>query len=147
MPFSYEVTAHSKATPERLFALISDATSWTSWAGPLIGHCSFAREGTPPPGGVGAVRKAGRWPQFGREEVVVHDPPRHHGYTIVRGQPVRDYRADVTFMPDGDGTLITWKATFEPRIPGTGGMLAAFYRRRIGGLARGLAKYAEEHPD
>jgi hypothetical protein len=143
---SYEVAAHSRASADALFALISDATAWPRWAGPIIGHGSWEREGTPPPGGVGAIRKVGRWPQFGREEIVAYEPPTHLGYAIVGGQPVRDYRADVTFTPDGGGTRIDWKATFEPRMPGTGGMLAAFYKRLIGGFARGLARYAEEHP-
>src|SRR2546421_8356635 len=61
---SYEVTARSSAPPERLFELISDAPGWPRWAGPLIGHGSWEREGTPPPGGVGAIRKIGRWPQY-----------------------------------------------------------------------------------
>jgi hypothetical protein len=145
MSFTYEVTAHSHASAEALFALVSDATSWPRWAGPIIGHGSWEREGTPPPGGVGAIRKVGRWPQFGREEVVVHAPPSHHAYTIVGGQPVRNYRADAWFTPDGDGTKIAWSATFEPRIPGTGPARAAFYRRLIGGFARRLAVYAEQH--
>ena len=147
MSFSYEVTARTSARPERLFELISDAPGWPLWAGPLIGHGSWEREGTPPPGGVGAIRKIGRWPQYGREEIVRHDPPGHHAYTIVGGQPVRNYRADVYFRNDGDGTLITWTATFEPVIPGTGPALAAVYPRLIGGVARRLAAYAEKHPN
>jgi Polyketide cyclase / dehydrase and lipid transport len=144
---SYEVTSHSCASSEALFALISDAPGWPQWAGPVVGHGSWEREGDPPPGGVGAIRKIGRWPQFGREEVVVHDPPWHHAYVIVRGQPVRNYRADVRFTPDEDGTRITWGATFEPAIPGTGPALAAVYRRLIGAFARRLARYAESHSE
>ncbi len=141
------VVVHTEAAPERLFALISDAPSWPRWAGWLIHECSFEREGTPPPGGVGAIRKAGRWPQYGREQIVVHEPPTHHAYTILSGQPVRDYRADVTFTSGATGTRITWKATFEPRIPGAGNALAAIYGRLITGFARGLAKYAESNPE
>jgi polyketide cyclase/dehydrase/lipid transport protein len=143
---SYEVTARSDAPPERLFELISDAPGWPLWAGPLIAHGSWEQEGNPPPGGVGAIRKIGRWPQFGREQVVRHDPPGHHAYVIVGGQPVRNYRADVYFRREGDGTLISWVATFEPLIPGTGRLVAAVYRRIIGGVARRLAAYAEAHP-
>ncbi|HYL53040.1 MAG TPA: SRPBCC family protein [Acidimicrobiia bacterium] len=142
----YEVTARSAAPPERLFELISDATTWPLWAGPLIAHGSWEQEGNPAPGGVGAIRKVGRWPRFGREQVVRHDPPGHHAYVLLSGQPVGDYRADVYFRRDGDGTVITWGATFEPLIPGTGVLLAAVYRRMIGGFARRLAAYAEAHP-
>ena len=115
-------------------------------SGPLIAHGSWEQEGNPPPGGVGAIRKVGRWPRFGREQVVRHDPPGHHAYVLLSGQPVGDYRADVYFRRDGDGTVITWGATFEPLIPGSGVLLAAVYRRMIGGFARRLAAYAEAHP-
>jgi hypothetical protein len=42
------------------------------------------------------------------------------------------------------GTLITWSATFDPRIPFTGPLLARAYRRLIGSFARRLAAYAEQ---
>ena len=45
----------------------------------------------------------------------------------LRGQPVRNYRADVRLTPDGAGTLIVWGATFEPLIPGTGRLLSAVW--------------------
>ena len=142
---SYKVTARSSAPPERIFALLADATSWPRWAGPLIAHGSWEREGDPPPGGVGAIRKVGRWPQFGREEIVAHEPPTHHAYTMLSGNPVRNYRADVRLMRDGAGTLVVWGATFEPLVPGTGRLLTAVYRRLIGGFARRVAAYAAEH--
>jgi uncharacterized protein YndB with AHSA1/START domain len=139
---SYEVTARSSAPPERIFALLADATSWPRWAGPVIAHGSWQREGDPPPGGVGAIRKVGRWPQFGREQIVAFEPPTHHAYTMLSGQPTRNYRADVRLTPDGAGTRIVWGATFEPLIPGTGWLLSAFYRRLIGSFGRRLAAYA-----
>ena len=140
----YEVTARSSAPPERVFALLDDATSWRRWAGPLVAHASWEREGDYAPGGVGAIRKVGRWPMFGREQVLVSEPPSHHAYTTLSGNPVRGYRADVALTPDGAGTLITWSATFEARIPGTGRLLEVFYRRLIGSFARRLATYAEQ---
>lgn len=139
---SYEVTARSAAPPERVFALLADATSWPCWAGPLIAHGSWERQGDPAPGGVGAIRKLGRRPMFGREQIVVSEPPSHHAYVLLTGNPVRNYRADVVLTPDGDGTLIRWSATFEPRIPGTGRLLEGTYRRLIGSFARRLAEYA-----
>ena len=143
---SYEISVHADAPPERCFALIADAPSWAAWASSVISHASWEREGTPPPGGVGAIRKVGRWPSFGREEVVVDDPPSHHAYTLLSGQPVRNYRADVTFDPDGSGTRITWRGSFDPLIPGTGALLTAFYRWLMRRFARSLAAYAAAHP-
>lgn len=141
---SYEVTARSDAPPERVFALLADAPSWKRWAGPLIGHASWECEGEPAPGGVGAIRKVGTWPMFGHEQIVAYEPPSHHAYTMVRGNPVRNYRADVYLTPDGAGTLITWNAHFDSLIPGTGGAITAFYRRFIGRLAKRLARSAAE---
>ena len=142
---AYTVTARSAAPPERVFELLADATTWARWAGPLVARASWEREGNPAPGGAGAIRKLGRWPMFGREQVVASEPPSHHAYTTLSGNPVRDYRADVSLVPDRGGTLITWSATFEPRIPGTGRALVAIYRRLIGSFARRLASYAEQH--
>jgi uncharacterized protein YndB with AHSA1/START domain len=141
---SYEVTARSAAPPARVFALLADATSWPRWAGPLVGSATWEREGNPAPGGAGAIRKLGRWPVFGREQIVASEAPFHHAYTTLSGNPVRNYRADVLLSPDEDGTSITWSATFEPRIPGTGRVLVATYRRLIGSFARRLAAYAEQ---
>jgi uncharacterized protein YndB with AHSA1/START domain len=140
---SYEVTARSAAPPERVFGLLADATSWPRWAGPMIAHASWEREGDPAPGGVGAIRKLGRWPQFAYEEIVAYEPPTHHAYTILKGNPVRNYRADVHLVAEGTGTRITWGATFDPLIPGTGRIATAVYKRIIGGVAKRVAKYAE----
>ena len=142
---SYEVTARSAAPPERVFELLADATSWPRWAGPVIAHGSWERVGDPAPGGVGAIRKLGRWPMFGREQIVAAEPPSHQAYTMLSGNPVHNYRADIALAPAGDGTLITWTATFEPSIPGTGLLLEAVYRRLIGSFARRLAAHAEQH--
>jgi uncharacterized protein YndB with AHSA1/START domain len=139
---AYEVTAHSTASPDRVFELLADAYSWPQWAGPLTAHGSWEREGAPPPGGVGAIRKLGRWPIYGREEIVAYEPPTHLAYTILKGQPVRNYRSDVTLTPDRDGTLITWAATFDPLIPGTGKLVTALFRRIITRFANGLAAHA-----
>jgi len=100
------------------------------------------REGDPAPGGIGAIRKVGRWPMFGYEQIVAYEPPSHHAYTMVKGNPVRNYRADVRIVPDGQGALVTWSASFDALVPGTGAMLTAFYRRLIGDMAKRLAAYA-----
>jgi uncharacterized protein YndB with AHSA1/START domain len=139
---AYSVTALSTAPPERVFELLADATSWPRWAGSLTTHGSWDREGTPPPGGLGAIRKLGRWPMYGREEIVAYEPSTHLAYRIVKGQPVRNYRADVTLTLVHDGTLITWAGTFDPLIPGTGMFLTVFFRRIITRFANGLADYA-----
>ena len=139
----YEVVEHSAAPPDRVYDLLADATAWPRWASPTIAEGSWERVGDPPPAGVGAIRRVGRRPVFGREEILVADRPTHHAYRLVGGpNPVRHYRADVRFEPEGTGTRITWRGEFDPLVPGTGALLARVYRSFIAGLARKLAEYA-----
>jgi hypothetical protein len=126
-----------------VFAVLADAPGWTSWAGFMIHESTWEREGKPAPGGIGAIRRMGRRPQFGREEIVEYDPPRHMAYTVLSGIPARDYRADVNLYPDAGGTLIRWRGTFTPTIRGTGTIMSAILRRVMSGFARRAAQEAE----
>jgi hypothetical protein len=145
---SYEVTGHSTAATEQVFDLLADGAGWSRWAGPMIVKSWWEREGTPAPGGVGAIRALGMNRVGSREEIVAYDPPTHMAYTILSGLPVRDYRADVRLTPDGGGTRISWSGTFTPKVPGTGPLLRLFLLTTIGSFVRRLAKHAatEGHP-
>jgi uncharacterized protein YndB with AHSA1/START domain len=137
-----EVGARSSAPPEVVFEVLADGARWQDWAGPTVPRSRWEREGVPPPGGVGAVRRLGRGPFGASEEILAYDPPRRLSYTVLSGLPVRTYRADVDLEPDGDGTRIRWRATFEPKLPGTGALLERFLRLTLGSFARRLAAYA-----
>jgi hypothetical protein len=139
---SFKVEAVSSAGPEAVFAVLADGSRWRDWARPIIWHSSWDREGSPEPGGVGAVRKLGAPPIFSREEIVEYDPPRHLAYTILSGQPVRDYRADVNLVRTDAGTRIEWGATFRPRFPGTGRFVRWYLSAILGFFAGRLAKRA-----
>ena len=139
---SYEIMVRTAATPQAVFDLIADTPGWPRWAGPLAHSAVWEREGDPAPGGVGAIRKVGRWPQFGREQIVEYEPPHHLAYTVLSGVPVRDYRADIDIVPEGAGTMIRWRATFTPKIPGTGALCAIVLRKIVGGFARRAAASA-----
>ena len=140
---SYEVSVRSAAPPDAVFAVIADATRWHEWAGVTIATSVWEREGDPAPGGVGAIRRLGRWPMYGREQITEYDPPRHTAYTILSGIPVRGYHADIDLLADATGTTIHWSGAFEPKIPGTGALFAAGFRRTILGFARAAAAEAE----
>jgi len=101
------------------------------------------REGDPPPDGVGALRRFAFGPGGSQEEVVVWDPPRHLGYVAVRGLPARHYRADVHLDDDPSGTIVTWRCSVEPLVPGTGAILRFVLRRMVRGFARRLCRYAD----
>ena len=141
---TYEFTVPCSAAREVVFDVLADATRWHEWAGVSVGVSVWEREGEPAPGGVGAVRKLGRWPMYGREEITEYDPPHHLGYTILSGLPVRGYHADVDFVPDGHGgTTIRWAGAFEPSIPATGSMLEVLIERTVLHYARAAAAEAE----
>ena len=123
--------------------MLADATRWHEWAGFSVGVSEWEREGEPAPGGVGAIRKLGRWPVFGREQITEYDPPRHIGYTILSGPPVRGYHADIDLVPADGGTAIRWAGAFEPKVPGTGAALEAVLRRIVHGYGRAAAREAE----
>jgi Polyketide cyclase / dehydrase and lipid transport len=60
--------------------------------------------------------------QYGRtrtvEQVLAADSPRRLVYTVVKGIPVRNYRAEVTLTAAGDGTHIRWAATWDRTLGG-----------------------------
>jgi hypothetical protein len=108
----------------------------------MIMRSWFGKEGTPPPGGVGAVRRLGSKFFATSEEITEYDPPHYLAYTILGRSPIRDYRAIVSFDSHDGGTRITWAGAFEPVVPGTGPLLAWILKRIIAGMASGLAKHA-----
>ena len=144
---SYEVEAHAVAPREVVFAVLDDAPGWAAWAGFTVASARWEREGDPPPGGPGAIRRVGRWPLFGREQILERTEPTHMAYTVLSGVPVRGYHADIDLHDDsraGTGaTRIVWRASFEPRVPGTAGLMSWWLRRLIGGYARRAAAEAE----
>jgi len=142
--YSFTTEAMSSAPPDVVFAVLADATRWKDWAGWFIRDSSWEREGTPSPGGVGAIKRLGAKPVYSREETIDFDPPKHYAYRILSGQPVKAYRADVDLTPVDGGTRIRWAFRFEPKIPGTGAFMRFYLGRIVGGLARRLAAHAEK---
>jgi uncharacterized protein YndB with AHSA1/START domain len=141
---TYEFTVRCAAPPEVVFEVIVDITRWHEWAGWSVGSSTFEREGEPPPGGVGAVRRMGRWPVFTRERVLEYEPPRHYSYEVVSGFPVRGYHADVDLTPDArGGTTIRWSGAFQPIVPGTGSLMEALVGRGVHDYAKRAAREAE----
>ena len=140
---TYECTAQSAAPPAAVFEVIADATRWHEWAGFTVDVSEWEREGDPAPGGVGAIRKLGRWPAFTREQLLEYEPPRHLAYTIRSRGPLRGYHADVDLEATATGTTIRWRGAFEPVVPGTGALLAEFFRRTVLSYARAAAAEAE----
>jgi hypothetical protein len=134
---SYRVEARSAAAVEQVWPLVGEAARWRDWS--FLTRSELVREGLPDRDGVGAVRHFTRYGIGSREEVVAWEPPYHLGYRILSGFPVRNYRADVTLERIGTGTRIEWVGTYDPKWPGTGGVLGMAIPKKIQRLADGVA--------
>lgn len=85
--------------------------------------------GSPDPKGLGCVRSVhgGSGPPM-VERIVAWDPPRSFSYSVISGpMPTRTYEGTMTLVPDGDGTVVEYKAEFEPRIWGTAWLIKLFF--------------------
>lgn len=140
---SFVLRLTSTASPERLFALLADATSWPTWFPPAR-HVDWSPPATSPgPGGVGAVRRVRIGPIAILEAVVAETAPTHHAYSIRSVLPVRAHRADVHLRRVPAGTHIEWRTTFEPKVAGIGRLVSAGLRLGVSQLAAALIKAAE----
>ena len=140
--WSITATARSSAPVDVVWPLIGEARRWKEWS--FLDRSDLVETGDPPPDGVGAIRRFTRFGIGSQEEVVVWDPPHHLGYTMLKGFPVRHYRADVRCTADGSGTMIRWSGTFDTLIPGTGHLTRAVLGRTISRFATGAAGYADQ---
>jgi Polyketide cyclase / dehydrase and lipid transport len=111
-----ESVGTAKTNPDVVWALLEDVAAYPRW-GPWDAT-GYERPGDDAPHGVGAVR----WLRLGRtttvERILAVEPGRWQAYTVVRGIPVRNYRAEVTLTPTADGTHIRWAATWDATILG-----------------------------
>jgi hypothetical protein len=139
--WSFDARARSSATAAEVWPLIGEAHRWKEWS--FLTRSDLIRTGDPAPDGVGAVRRFTKNGIGSREEVVAWDPPHHLAYRVLSGVPVRHYRADVWITSEESGCLITWSATFDAKIPGTGRLMVVVLRRMIGRFATGAAGYAD----
>jgi uncharacterized protein YndB with AHSA1/START domain len=137
-----ETVAHSNAPPERVWSVLDDAGRWHEW-GPWS-KSGLEREGTPAPGGVGAVRTLKLPGTTLHEEITAYEPPSRMAYELRSGLPVRDYRAEVTLTAaPGGGTEIGWRAEFDGKLPGAGGAMRLMLGRAIPDIAERVAREAE----
>jgi hypothetical protein len=139
-----DVAAQSQASPEAVWALLSDVRTWHEWAPFKTSELEKTADGDP--NGVGAIRRFGRGGgKATREVVVAYEPNRHLAYELLSGVRAHDYRADVWLSPaTGGGTSISWKASFHPDVVGAGWIiklvLGAFIRRVANELAKAAVR-------
>jgi hypothetical protein len=135
-----DLEVQSTAGVAAVFALLADGTTWPRWS-PLE-SVELERTGEPPPEGVGAIRVNRRGRTTGRDQIVEVVPGCRFAYVSLSGVPVRDYKAAVDLEPAATGSVIRWRASFLPKVPGTGLLMQLGIRRFLDRCARGLAQYA-----
>ena len=135
-----EQHATTTADPATVYALLRDGASWPNWT--PIETSEIERPGEQEPEGVGAVRLFRAGKVVGHDEIVELVPDRRFAYAHTSNLPVRDYRGEIDLEPTAEGTAIRWVSTFDPKYPGTGGLVRRGIAKFIAQCAEGLAEHA-----
>ena len=138
-----QATATSKAPPQAVFALLKDGASWPDWT--IFDAFELVRPGEGGPGGVGEIHVFSTALTRAREEIVELVADRRLSYILLSGFPFKDYRADVDLSArDDGGTLIAWRASFDPKYRGTGWFWRLFMTAVLRKISADLAAGAEK---
>ena len=134
-----EKIGRSAASPSTVYSLAKRSSGYPIWS--MIGSFKLVRPGRDEEDGVGQLRIFQTGAVKLLEEVVELVPDRRVSYTVIKGLPFRDYRADIDLTPLAGGeTQIHWHASFYPEIPGTGWLCRALmnyiFSRMVPELAR-----------
>jgi hypothetical protein len=136
-----EAKASSSAPREKVWEVVADVPRWADW-GPW-NSSTFEREGTPPPGGVGAVRLLKRFAMTLREELTDYEPPGRMTYKLLSGLPLRDYRAEVNVSDADGGSELHWRSQFDA-LPGVGGLYRWQLQKAFEDITERVARAAEQ---
>src|SRR3954452_12911245 len=117
MAFSFTVERTINADPDTVFGILADHRGYTDIT-PLR-KVEMAHTGSPDPSGVGAVRKLHLAGPPITEEVTRFERPTRFTYAIRGGLPVKDHLADVTLVPDGGRTRMTYRIEGRGTLPGS----------------------------
>jgi hypothetical protein len=111
-----EAYAETTAPPQTVWALVKDVNTYSDW-GPWCASGDKS-PGERPSGDVGTVRWLGYRRTTTVEQVTDVEPGRRMAYIVLRGIPVRNYRAEVTLTPTATGTHIEWMAEWDRTFAG-----------------------------
>ena len=144
-----EAEQTTRATPEIVWALVSDAMTYPRW-GPWR-EAGYQSRGDTSPRGPGAVywlrssRRYGLRYPVSVEKILDAEQGRHLAYAVIDGIPVRNYRADITLEPAPGGTRIRWAASWDRTLAGrlVHRSLRKVYPRIVADLAAAAEKAAE----
>jgi uncharacterized protein YndB with AHSA1/START domain len=141
-----EAEGVARATPEAVWELVSDASRYCQW-GPWSAS-GYDSRGDQAADGMGAIR----WMRYGRvttvERVLEAEKPRRLVYTVLKGIPVRNYRAEVTLRPVGEETHVHWSADWDRTLGGriVHRKLSTLYPDVVGRLVAAASRTAPGSP-
>ena len=141
MAFSFTVERTINADPDTVFGILADHRGLTEIT-PLR-RVELTRTGSPDPAGVGAVRKLHLAGPPITEEVTRFERPTRFSYTIRGGLPVKDHLADVTLVPDGGRTRMTYRIEGTGTIPYSDKVVEGVLRGAVLTIVRGVQRKAE----
>ncbi len=106
------------------------AADFSKSAGPY--PMEVVNEGDPALNGVGFVRLVTSGKRKVTERLEGIDPPHSYTYTFVDGAPVKKgYIGKAEFFPNGNATQIRWSGAFDPKLPGSGWLIALMTKRIV----------------
>jgi uncharacterized protein YndB with AHSA1/START domain len=125
----FEIERRMQAGPERVWALLADHRAWVRWSGAR--EVVLRREGDPPPNGAGASRVIRARGLAVEEEITRFEPAKRMDYRLIGGLPIRNHHGSIGLEPSGEGTRVRWEVSFDPLVPGTGGLLRRALRAAL----------------
>lgn len=140
--FSYRVEQACSAPATAVYRVLEDVHRWREWM-PAVQTACWDQRGQTTPSGRGAIRSMTVAGRTVREQVIAADPPHHQSYTALSGLPVTDYTADITIESRDGGCVITWAASFLPKVPATGHLIRLVMQASMSRVARALARESE----
>ncbi len=131
-----EAVATSPGSPEAVWALLADATTWARW-----GSWSRVEVEGGGPQEPGSLRVLVTGPFRVRERITEMVPAERLSYELLEGLRVRGYRSTISLEPRaGAGTVVRWRSTYDHAGPFTALLLRLAVRescRRVAKAAGG----------
>jgi uncharacterized protein YndB with AHSA1/START domain len=128
------------APPERVFELLADHAAYDRFR--AIDGSELVSEGSPPPNGVGAMRRIRVGPLRFEEEITAYEPGSRLDYLIVRLNVPFDHQGgSIRLRAEDGGTQVDWTSTFRVPIPLIGGLTERVW---VPILARGFRRVLED---
>lgn len=134
---SVRFTETFAAPPAKVFPYFASHETFGAMAGgPAAAKLRFIRririgENLKQPDGQGSVRRIGYGPLGFEETVRKSEPGKLIEYYISRGSPLKNHLGRIEFHADAEGTRVDYLITFEPKVPGTAGVLKGVLKAMI----------------